>query len=78
MFLAFIIGALVPIAPYFNPIESSFIISTTLSFLALFTIGSLRSLVTGKIWWKSGVEMLGIGLIAYFATFGIGFLIGGH
>lgn len=77
MFGAFIAGALVPISPYFSAFPGAFPLATMLSFSALFVIGALRSLVTGKKWWLSGVEMLGIGLIAYVSTFGIGLLIGG-
>ncbi len=77
MFCAFIVGALVPISPYFTYTDVSFTLATVFSFGALFGIGALRSVVTGKKWWLSGVEMFCVGIVAYFATFGIGLLLGG-
>lgn len=43
--------------------------------LALFSVGSLRAIITKKNWLKSGLEMLAVGAIAATAAFVTGYLI---
>jgi VIT1/CCC1 family predicted Fe2+/Mn2+ transporter len=52
------------------------IISTVLSALGLFLIGSIITLFTGKSVWFSGLRQVLFGLAAAAITFGIGKLIG--
>ena len=52
-------------------------ISVGLAFSALFVVGSLRVYVTGKKWWKSGMEMLLVGGGAAVVAYMIGFALKG-
>ncbi len=78
-FLAFIVAGAVPLAAYLYPgtIESRFPIAAALTFLTLFGVGALRSLVTRAGWWKSGLEMLALGLVASAVAYGVGAYIAG-
>ncbi len=76
-FLAFFIGAFFPMGPYlFMYLWASetvmFWTATILTFSGLFLVGVLKKFITGKIWWRSGVEMLIAGTFA----FGVSYLIG--
>ncbi len=80
-FLFFFLAGLLPLLPYFwavmcqeclvtsKPDNFTFSLITTL--LAMFIIGSARSLVTRDSWLKNGLEMLTVGafaaMVAYFA-----------
>jgi VIT1/CCC1 family predicted Fe2+/Mn2+ transporter/rubrerythrin len=68
-------GAFIPIIPFFftsgfPAIMLSFIIST----LAHFLIGSAKTIVTGLSPWRSGLEMMIVGLGEALVTYGIGLL----
>lgn len=78
-FLAFILAGAVPLAAYLYPgaIDSRFPIAAALTFLTLFGVGALRSLVTRAGWWKSGLEMLALGLVASAVAYGVGAYIAG-
>jgi VIT1/CCC1 family predicted Fe2+/Mn2+ transporter/rubrerythrin len=70
------IGAAVPVLPYlflggFTALITSFVIST----LAHFAVGAAKVVVTGRSWWKSGLEMMLIGLGEAAITYGIGLLV---
>ncbi len=76
-FVAFFIGAIFPMSPYIfmyalpDPMIP-FWTATFLTFFGLFLVGALKKFVTGKIWWRSGLEMLIAGTFA----FGVSYLIG--
>ncbi|GAB4313946.1 MAG: VIT1/CCC1 transporter family protein [Promethearchaeota archaeon] len=76
MFFAFLLGALVPIAPYFRPVACSFAIAAVASFGGLFFVGVARTFVTGRPKLRSGLEMLFVGAVAFASTYGVGLLIG--
>ncbi len=81
IFFAFILGALFPVLPYllFQSLWDGtviFWIATGLTFGGLFMAGALKKFVTGAIWWKSGIEMLIVGLFAYGVSYFIGTLVG--
>jgi VIT1/CCC1 family predicted Fe2+/Mn2+ transporter len=70
------IGAAVPVLPYLfigglPALVTSFVIST----LAHFAVGAAKVVVTGRTWWKSGLEMMVIGLGEAAITYGIGLLV---
>ncbi len=76
-FFAFFIGAFFPMGPYlfmylWADEMTMFWTATVLTFSGLFLVGSLKKYITGKIWWRSGVEMLIAGSFA----FGVSYLIG--
>src|SRR5215470_9158707 len=76
-FVAFAVGAAIPVIPYFIATGSSaFIASAVVCAISLFVIGGLISLFTGRNFFFSGFRMLGIGAIAAGATFLIGKLLG--
>lgn len=76
-FFAFVIAGAIPLLPYLFGIDTNVfywaILSTS---LALFTVGSLRTLVTGIRWWLAGLEMFAIGAVAAGVAYGIGHLLG--
>ncbi|UYP44008.1 hypothetical protein NEF87_000293 [Candidatus Lokiarchaeum ossiferum] len=81
IFFAFILGSLFPVLPYliFQTVFDGtiiFWIATILTFGGLFMAGALKKFVTGAIWWKSGIEMLIVGLFAYGVSYFIGNLVG--
>ena len=76
-FVAFAIGAAVPVVPYlFGGGTGALAISLGLSLIALFAVGASVSLLTGRSALFSGARQLGIGLAASIATYLIGSLIG--
>ena len=76
-FLLFSVGAIIPVIPFFFTHGlKAIVISTVLSGLGLFLIGSAITLFTGKSVWFSGFRQVLFGLAAAAITFGIGRLIG--
>lgn len=76
-FLAFVMGAFVPVAPYLMASGASALIaSASLSCLALFTVGALLSIFTARGPIPSGLRMLAIGLLASAITYTVGWLLG--
>ncbi|MEK6886887.1 MAG: VIT1/CCC1 transporter family protein [Nanoarchaeota archaeon] len=76
VFWATILGSIVPILPFFFfSVKTGIIASVVLSGLILFIIGSVKGKLTiGG--YKSGVEMLIVGLVAALAGYLIGILLG--
>jgi len=78
-FLAFAMGALMPVIPFFFGTSASapFVVaSAALSGAALFAVGASLSLFTGRSALVSGGRQLALGVVAAALTFGIGRLIG--
>src|SRR5918995_4809631 len=76
-FLAFILGALIPVLPYlFSSGQVAWFASGLLSCLGLLGVGAIISIFTAKGPWISGLRMLGIGLLASAITYGAGRLFG--
>jgi len=70
------VGAAVPVLPYLfigglTALVTSFVISTA----AHFAVGAAKVVVTGRSWWRSGMEMMVIGLAEAGVTYGIGLLV---
>jgi predicted membrane protein (TIGR00267 family) len=71
------IGACVPIIPFFffgglDAVLASF----GISLVAHFAVGALKSLITIRSWWASGLEMTWIGIIVAVVTYGLGLAFG--
>jgi vacuolar iron transporter family protein len=71
------IGAFVPIVPFFfmgglNAVIMSF----GISLIAHFAVGALKSLITIRSWWASGLEMTWIGVIVAVVTYSLGLAFG--
>ena len=69
-------GAFIPVLPFFfmhgtPALIASFVISTA----AHFAVGAAKVIVTGRSWFKSGMEMTFVGLGEAVITYGIGLLI---
>lgn len=76
-FSAFAIGAIVPVLPYFfGGASLVFVLSIALSAIALFSVGALLSVFTGRGVLFSGGRQLAIGVAAAAITYGVGSLIG--
>jgi VIT1/CCC1 family predicted Fe2+/Mn2+ transporter len=76
-FFAFVVGAIVPVAPFFFiDGKSALVASAVASSLALFGIGAVLSLFTARGPFASGFRMLAIGLAASAITYGVGALLG--
>jgi VIT1/CCC1 family predicted Fe2+/Mn2+ transporter len=81
IFIAFVMGSLFPVLPYLlfrTLIDETilFIIATIVTFGGLFLVGAMKKYVTGVYWFKSGVEMLLVGLFAFGISYLIGNLVG--
>ncbi len=76
-FLAFGVGALIPVIPFFaGAAITNIAISIVLSALALFSVGAALSIFTGKSVFTSGGRMLLVAGMAAMLTFWLGKLIG--
>ena len=76
-FTAFVVAGVIPLTPYlFGVKENVFYWAIIATSLTLFTVGSLRTLVTGIRWWLAGLEMFAIGAVAAAVAYGIGNLLG--
>jgi VIT1/CCC1 family predicted Fe2+/Mn2+ transporter len=76
-FVAFSLGALIPLAPYlFSSGTNAFDTSIVLTGVALFSVGAILSLFTGRHAMRGGLRMLAIGALAGGATYLIGHLLG--
>ncbi len=76
-FFAFVIAGAIPLLPYIFDIHwNNFYLASIATSIALFIVGSLRTLVTGTKWWKAGFEMFFIGSLAAFVSYIIGASLG--
>ena len=71
------IGAFVPIVPFFFMGGlNAVIVSFGISLVAHFAVGALKSLITIRSWWASGLEMTWIGVIVAVVTYSLGLAFG--
>jgi VIT1/CCC1 family predicted Fe2+/Mn2+ transporter len=76
-FVAFAVGALVPVLPYALVSGSTaFLASIGLSVGALFAVGAGVSLLTGRSTLFAGLRQVAIGAAAAAVTYGVGTLLG--
>ena len=76
-FAAFCLGAIVPVIPYlFGGGTVVFVTSFVVSLAALFLVGSLVSLLTGRSLLFSGFRQVGLGAAAATVTYLVGHVIG--
>jgi VIT1/CCC1 family predicted Fe2+/Mn2+ transporter len=76
-FVAFVIGAIIPIIPFlFGSGDAVLVISFVASLIGLFILGAMVSLLTGRNLVFSGLRQVGIGAAAAIVTFAVGRLIG--
>jgi VIT1/CCC1 family predicted Fe2+/Mn2+ transporter len=72
----FIVGA-VPLIGYLLPDsqERRFPIAILFTLCTRFAVGAARVLFTRRNWWRSGLEMLVVGVVAAAVAYGIGALL---
>jgi len=76
-FVAFAIGALIPVLPYVFAIgATAFVVAIAVSLAALFAVGAGVSLLTGRSTLFSGARQVAIGAAAAAVTYLVGSLIG--
>ncbi len=76
-FLAFAAGGIVPLLPFlFGAGKNALFVAAALAGAALFAVGALLSLFTGKRGWLSGMRMILIGGGAGMVTYLVGSFIG--
>jgi vacuolar iron transporter family protein len=80
MFFSFLVGSLFPIIPFILiGGGTAAIVATSLTICALFAVGAAKTHYTHRNWFKSGVEImivgLGAGIIGYLVGWGIRFII---
>ncbi len=74
-FVTFAVGATIPLLPFvFGSGGTAEVWAIGAGAVALFSVGSAMSIVTGRHPWLSGLRMLVVGAVAAGATFGIGHL----
>lgn len=75
---AAVIGSLIPVAPFFGlPVWMAVWGSIVLAGASLFAVGAYKSSILGvSVWWKAGLEMLIIGLVAALVSYAIGAFVG--
>lgn len=74
-FVAFAIGALVPLLPYLLG-SDTLVPGLLITLLALFGAGAVVTSVTTRPWWYGGVRQMLLGAAAAAITYGVGALVG--
>jgi VIT1/CCC1 family predicted Fe2+/Mn2+ transporter len=76
-FLAFALGALVPVVPYLLGAQT-FWPALLLTLVALFGCGAVVTQVTNRPWWYGGTRQVVLGAAAAALTYGIGAAVGAN
>jgi VIT1/CCC1 family predicted Fe2+/Mn2+ transporter len=82
-FISFIIAGFIPLLFFVAALavpsleRHTFEMSVVLTGLTLFTVGSLRVMVTQTSWWRSGLEMLLVGGMAALGAYLVGYILRG-
>lgn len=77
-FGSFVVAGSIPLLPYiFLGVEAPFRIAVAGTVAALFVIGALRSIFSGRSWILSGLEMLLVGGSAAVLSYAIGAMLAG-
>ncbi|MCP5083064.1 MAG: hypothetical protein GY948_15365 [Alphaproteobacteria bacterium] len=74
-FAAFLICGSVPLFPYLFGVEAAFSIAIAMTAAVFFGIGALKARWSLASWWVSGLETLGVGMLAAAAAFAVGYLL---
>src|SRR5437762_1059265 len=71
------VGAFIPIIPFFFMTGlPAIIVASAISIIAHFAVGAVKSLITIRSWWASGLEMTVVGVIEAAVTYGLGLAFG--
>jgi VIT1/CCC1 family predicted Fe2+/Mn2+ transporter len=75
MFLAYIVGGLIPLSAYFVlPLSQAVWISTPITLFGLFVLGAIIAKLTNTKWFSSGLRVLFLGGLALVVGFSVGYL----
>ena len=75
--VSFALGAVIPLVPYFFlPPIVSLIVAIVLTTVTLFGIGAAKARLTHRHWFRSGLEIMGFGLVAAAIGYAIGYVVG--
>ncbi len=67
---AYLVGAAVPVGPYlFIEPAQGLIASAIITVLVLFAVGAIKTIITARRWWRSGLESMLTGIAAGAATY---------
>jgi vacuolar iron transporter family protein len=70
------IGGIIPVLPFLLwSGMTAVVISLVISTFAHFLVGVLKTIVTGRSWWRSGMEMTLVGIVTAAIAFGVGALL---
>ena len=70
------VGGIIPVIPFiFFSGSFAIIVSLSISTAAHFLVGVLKTIVTGRSWWRSGLEMTLVGLLTAAIAYGVGVLL---
>ncbi|MBI3947665.1 MAG: VIT1/CCC1 transporter family protein [Armatimonadetes bacterium] len=78
--IAFVLAGAIPLVAYLVPRApegSRFLSATLLTAIALFAVGAARTLVYRRCPWRSGLEMLVVGMAAATAAYLTGYVVAG-
>ena len=71
------VGAFIPIIPFFFMTGVAAVVAAfTISIIAHFAVGAVKSIITIRSWWASGLEMTIVGVIEAAVTYGLGLAFG--
>lgn len=71
------IGAAIPVLPFvFLTGSTAIIVAFVVSLIGHFVVGALKSFLTIRPWWSSGLEMTLIGVLVGGVTYAVGYLVG--
>jgi VIT1/CCC1 family predicted Fe2+/Mn2+ transporter len=74
-FTAFCVCGLIPLVPYLFGVKNSFVVSSALTGVTFFIIGSVKSRWSTASWLRSGLETLAVGSLAAVLAYAVGVLL---
>jgi VIT1/CCC1 family predicted Fe2+/Mn2+ transporter len=74
-FIAFVAAGILPLVPYVFGFGNTFYTAIIMTGIALFVVGSIRTVFTKQNIIIAGLEMLGVGAIAAVVAYGLGYWI---
>lgn len=81
-FAAFVTAGIFPLLPYlfqavgvFDTQDNQLSLSVVVTMCTLFFVGSLRTIIIPRVWWKNGIEMLLVGSAAATVAYTFGYLV---